>query len=354
MAELEKPSRREALSAAFEQAESTAEAIPEKTPAPVEVQKEPVKAGPESGPRGTSERARDEAGKFAKAEAVKSGEKATPKAEAVAVSEAKAARKYPSAWKKDYEPVFRKLESNSEFQPILDEIERREGEYHRGLEPYKQSAQFAQSVRKTLEPYLPTFQQLNLQPEQAISALLSADHQLRNAPPEVRPALFMRLMQGYGIDPASLQNAHQVNPELYQLQNELQQVKQQTNTFLSSLQKSYETEAASDVEKFKDGKPFFDDVREEMGKLINAGLASDLQEAYDKAIYANPAIRGKVLAEQQAKADAERRQKEQHKVEQARSAGVQVKGAPTGSSNSAALKAKDRRAMLEEAWDRHS
>ncbi len=113
-----------------------------------------------------------------------------------------------------------------------------------------------------------------------------------------------------------------------------------------------EREAQTEIESFREGHPLLDDVREDMAKLVQHGLASSLQEAYEKATYANPTTRAKLLAEQQAKAEAERRQKEQQRTDAAKSAAVQVKGAPTGGPNSAASKAKDRRAMLEEAFSR--
>lgn len=342
-------SRREQISKAFEAAEKPAAPAPE---AKAET------AAPEKPLETDSGRARDESGRFTEKKA--SGASPTPsdapKVEAVAVSEAKAARKYPSTWKRDYEPVYRKLESNPEFTAILDEIERRESDHLKQIGQYKPNVDFATNVRKALEPYQPTFQQLGMDPLQAISGLLQADQNLRMAPAHVRPQLAMQLLQSYGIDPASLGDLKAqvpaLDPALYQIQTELQNTKQQVQQFMSSIQQNLESEANSQVEAFKEGKPHFDEVREEMAKLINAGLATNLQEAYDKAVYANPTIRAQLLAEQQAKADAERKQKEQQNVERAKSAAVQVKGAPSGGANSTTVKAKDRRAMIAELINR--
>jgi len=44
-----------------------------------------------------------------------------------------------------------------------------------------------------------------------------------------------------------------------------------------------------------------------MAGLLQAGLATDLNDAYEKAIYANPTVRAKVLAQQQEQAEAQRK-----------------------------------------------
>lgn len=339
-------SRRDQLAAAFEKAAEpkTVEPVTAQPNEPVSEAKVEVK----------SERPRDESGKFVekKASGAPPTQPDAPKVEAAAVSEAKAARKYPSTWKRDYEPVYRKLETNPEYAAILDEIERRESDHLKQISSHTPTLNFAQQVKKVLEPYQQTFQQMNIQPEQAIQHLLAADHALRTAPANVRPALMMQLMQGYGIDPASLQDAPKIDPTVYALQNQLQETRNQVNTFMSTVQQQYQQQADMEVEKFKESHPHFELVRQKMGDLVAKGAASGLEEAYEIAVYADPALRGKMLAEQQAKAEADRRQKEQLKVEQAKSAGVQVKGAPTGGTNSTALKAKDRRGMLEEAFNR--
>ncbi len=45
-------------------------------------------------------------------------------------------------------------------------------------------------------------------------------------------------------------------------------------------------------------RPFFNDVRFHMGQLISAGAAKSLEEAYEQATWANPAIRAHLLEEQ--------------------------------------------------------
>jgi hypothetical protein len=42
-----------------------------------------------------------------------------------------------------------------------------------------------------------------------------------------------------------------------------------------------------------------------MGQLMNAGLAKDLKDAYDQAVWANPSLRDQILSEREATRQAE-------------------------------------------------
>lgn len=350
LAENQVQTRRDALASALETVESQASPppSPDKTTAPAESTPQPQQAaGGKDGPRGTDQakaksapdRAPD--GKFVKAEEVKAETTAQKKA-----------REYPGTWKKDYEPVYRKLEANPEFSSVLDEIERRENDMRRGIEQYKSQADFATRFQNTLKPFEPTLQQLGLAPDVAIQRLLQADQALRSATPAQRHQLAAQFLRGYGIDlpvPEGEQTAP--DPNLTALQEKIQRVEQQNQTLLSSFEQQMQAEAEANIAQFSKDKPLMqnDEVRQEMGRLINAGICSTVPEAYDRAIYGLPAIREQVLAEQQAKAETERKQKAQAEAERAKTASVQVKGAPTGGAQSASLKAKDRRGQLAEA-----
>jgi hypothetical protein len=65
---------------------------------------------------------------------------------------------------------------------------------------------------------------------------------------------------------------------------------------------------------------FFEEVRNDMAGLLQAGMAADLNDAYEKACYANPNVRAKVLAQQQAKADTERKAQSIQKAQAAKQA----------------------------------
>lgn len=73
-------------------------------------------------------------------------------------------------------------------------------------------------------------------------------------------------------------------------------------------------------------RPYFDDVRVEMAAFMKNGVAKDLHDAYDRAIYANPSIRQQILAQQRQADEKDRLNAAKEAAAKAEKAtGVQVK-----------------------------
>lgn len=106
---------------------------------------------------------------------------------------------------------------------------------------------------------------------------------------------------------------------------------------LSEIQNQKISEANRAIEAFKaDPKNiYFNDVIGKMVQLIETGVAKDMQDAYDQAIYADPNTRAKIL-EAQAKEAEEKRVAEAKeaaaKAKRAASTNVSSKGSPSGGS----------------------
>jgi hypothetical protein len=146
--------------------------------------------------------------------------------------------------------------------------------------------------------------------------------------------------QGQGtIDP---NHAATAQPHIVQqLQQELQQLK-------SHLQQGNTQTLQSQIDAFASNPkhPYFNDVRVHMGALMSAGAAKTLEEAYEQAIYANPAIRAELQAQQREAEEAARAKK----LQEARAAQT-IKGSPgTGGSVSTPPPAT-LRGSIEDAWD---
>lgn len=85
----------------------------------------------------------------------------------------------------------------------------------------------------------------------------------------------------------SLQTQPQ-NPQYAQLPPE---VMQEIST-LRQYREGIEFQSVSDaVDNFSNGREFFEDVRFKMGELIESGIAGDMEEAYEMAIWLDPEIR---------------------------------------------------------------
>lgn len=112
------------------------------------------------------------------------------------------------------------------------------------------------------------------------------------------------------LHPAVKQALAARDQELARLRQELQHVgqsHQQADQRMQSWQQQQDAaiqqDAARELQAFESATddngapkyPFYQDVRTEMGRMISAGIAKDLADAYDRATFANPGVRQKVL-----------------------------------------------------------
>lgn len=149
------------------------------------------------------------------------------------------------------------------------------------------------------------------------------------------------------------------DPQVAALQTEVQTLK-------SSITQQHVEKMDADIRSFAEAKgadgnplrPHFNDVRVEMGRLISAGLATSLDDAYEQATHINKDVRSKIEAEKAAataKAEAERHAKQREAAAKAaaeakRAAGVNVRavGAVTGSP----VRGQSMRETMEAVWRR--
>src|SRR5690606_5667625 len=135
---------------------------------------------------------------------------------------------------------------------------------------------------------------LGVAPAQYIHNLAAAERGLRTGAPEQKFETLLALADQYGIPlrqaingsagkellPARQQPA-QLPPEVLR---ELEEARQFRTTYQAQTVQQQVTE-------FSKGKEFFEDVREQMAALFDSGQASDLSEAYDKAVWLHPEVR---------------------------------------------------------------
>lgn len=261
-------------------------------------------------------RERDERGRFA----AKVSEPETTDTGAVPSEEPPVStRKAPSSWRKEAQELYGKLPQ--EFQSLQDEIERREADFHKGIESYKTKAQFAEAMERVIQPHANTLRSLGVTPDVAVHHLLEADRVLRYSQPDQKRAYLQQLARSYGIDLSAEQPQGEpsyqpsTDPRVDAVINYLRQQEE--------VRKQQEmAQLNSELARFSADKPHFEAVRNHMAGLLQAGVASTLQDAYEMAIYANPDIRSQVLAKQQAEAEVKRQADAKSAAEAARKAAV--------------------------------
>lgn len=316
--------RRELLSAQFDEVEAAAP--------------EPEKAQPAQ-----AERPRDEVGKFAKATA------AAP-AEAKA-DEDPVWRRPPASWKKDYHEVWQTADDK-----LKQYAWQRESEMKAGVEPLLTKAQFADQMQEVLNPYMNTIQGLGIDAPKAVKALMEADHALRYSNPQEKRQYFARLAQSYGVNLNDMgndlpQQVH-VDPTIYALQNELNNVRGEVMGWKQQQEQQQNQALLGEINNFSQKAEHFEEARPAMIQLLQSGMASNLDDAYEKAIRLNPELFDAVQNGRQAEVEAAKRSAANTAAKRARAAAVSVKGSTPGAVTN--TKAQDRRSLLAEQFDNMS
>jgi hypothetical protein len=277
-----------------------------------------------------AERARDEAGRFTRAQ-----EKAEAKADGKA-EEVDQWAQPPSALRPEYKAEWAKLDKK-----WREEIHRRESDFHKGIEPYKTGHSAYERLQKeVLSPYMSRIQASGMEPERFVAEFLQLDHVLAYGTPQQKQQALAAVASHYKLDlsqyaqPAQAQT--QVNPELQRVQQELAELRGTLTQSQTAAQQREQQEALSQIGAFRaDPKNiYFDDVREHMAALLNSGKAKDMADAYEQACWANPNVRTALLKQQRETEEKQRIEEAKRKTTDAKRAGfdVQAQGAAqTGS-----------------------
>ena len=336
-------SRKELLAEQFNAIEAEAPA-PEAAPEP---------ASEAEAAQSAADRARDASGRFAKAEAAAKAPKAAPAGPQATAGEATEAveepvwRRPPQSWKKEMHDFWSKAD------PRLQEYAyQREEQMRAGIEPIRSKAEFADKVNEAIAPYMDTIRGLGIDPPQAIRALMEADNILRSSSPQDRLNYFHSLARSYGIDlTAQGQPAPQapVDPNFVALQNELVKIRGEVTGWKQAQEEAANAALLDEVQQFSAKAEHFEAARPTMIQLLQSGVATTLEDAYNKALRLDEDLFAKQQQATQAAALAERKASADKAAKAARAAAVSVRGSTPGAP--AAKNSADRRSLLAEQFD---
>jgi hypothetical protein len=345
--------RRDVLSAEFDKLETEPAPVVEAEPAPVEAA--PVEEPPKAGR--TANRLRDEHGRLLPGKKEDSAPVEVKPVAAPATAQAQPAPaaepirpQRPSSWKKDYWEHWDKLDPK-----VADYILQREQQFSSGVSTYKQEADRAKELREALAPFEQDFQKAGVSPAIGVAKLANAHRELVNSAPEQRIQIFQRLAQEYGVPLQAVQSG-QVDPVMQYfmpVQEQIRQLQGQFQTYQQQIEQQQQTAIQTELQSFAAQHEHFDSVRETMSGLLSAGLAQDLQSAYDAALALpqHSEIR-QAMQQQQSAEESHRKAAEAAAIaSRARGKVTSIKSAnPSGTVVTNGAK-KDRRAILSEAFD---
>lgn len=289
-------------------------------------------------PAAVKERTRNESGQFA-AKTDTTGEPVVKAVTDTSVTSAEASPvatadvvQPPATWTQQAKAKFAALDPE-----IQQEVVKREKEIARTVTAQDQDRLFGKSLRDMVGPYLPMINAESSTPEAAINSLLNTAYRLRTSSPQEKGVLLANLARQYGADMSAFnadgsQDQSPIDPTVAALQQKLQQLEGFISQQHTQQQTATEQNLLRDINAFAadPSHSYFEQVGQQMAGLIKSGLAADLQQAYDQAIYMHPDVRQKVFAAQQAETQKKQIEDAQRKADAARkSAVVNLRGKPS-------------------------
>lgn len=295
----------------------------------------------------------------AKAPAKDDAAKATEAAERAAAEAGEA----PRAWKPATREHWAKLPKE-----VREQVNSRESEITQFIGQHGAAIQHKRQFDDIVQPFMPFIAAQQSTPMKAFHGLMTTAARLTTGAPAAKAAVIAEIMDNYGVDVKTLD---EVLSAKLQGRGPLPQQQQQSAgppewakplfNFMSEATTARQTreqrvqqEAAAELAKFET-KPFFSDLREDIGLLMQRaaqkGELLTMEQAYDKARRMNSEV-DKILTQREKAAAGNGKD-----LERARRAASSINGAPSGAGGAAPAKKNgsgekmDRRGAISAAFD---
>jgi hypothetical protein len=201
-------------------------------------------------------------------------------------------------------------------------IARRETEAHRQISQMGQQIKATEPVRSVLDQHRDYLQRIGRSPEDAMSAFFKASRHLDQDP----QAAIRNLAQMYRVDLRALANGQPQQPTVPatdpRLEARLRRMEAEATNRSRAEQAQREQSVIETIEKFAQDKshPHFNDLEDEILAQLpgiqklspHLSPEQQLDQAYEKAKWAHPNIRERILMDQR-KADEDKRKAEHEK-----------------------------------------
>lgn len=246
----------------------------------------------------------------------------------------------PKSYKKEYQEAFKDLPQNWRKHLIT-----REKEIERGFTDFGNRVNGYKYIDEAFNSRQERLKAMGLNNHREYNDYL---YQIDDAMQADPLATIKLLADAYGVNIGATEQAADS-----QLRLQLNQMQQTLNAQQQYIQEQKDYTIQNAIREFVEAKaddgslkhPYYEDVKLDMGALLKGGLAKDLSEAYNKAIYMNENVREKVIAGQ-AKAELQAKANEAQK---AKLAGFQPKSKITPPEKELSLDE-----MLERNFDKYN
>ncbi|TXH44922.1 MAG: hypothetical protein E6Q97_32020 [Desulfurellales bacterium] len=246
----------------------------------------------------------------------------------------------PANWPQQEQQFFKELPPALQHA-YLDRARHMMADYTRKTQEIAKVRQGYQEMERVISPHVQKWALNGMGPAQAMQQLIALSDYATNSPVE-----FLQYFANLrGIDLNQLTNRQEeeyVDPQVATLRQHLAGVQAQLNQTMQMQQQAQQLQQQQqyaqafnvtneNIENFAsqigpDGKPaypYFNELEEDMAIEIESGRASTIHEAYERAKWANPYTRSKLLAQSRARENRSQRMR----AEEARMAASSLTGA---------------------------
>jgi hypothetical protein len=265
----------------------------------------------------------------------------------------------PKNWAAEDKAAFEELDEKSR-KLYLKRYKEMEGGFTKKTQGLAEERKVAENFKKAISSHEEHLRNLGVDPFQAVDKLLATERLFRTGTPGQKAQALQKLINDYQIQTNIAQQEQQqhqyADPNLNDFREELIRQRQ----YLAYMQQEKEQQATREVlgviESFSTAKdksgdlkhPHFDAVREVMGDLINKQLATDINDAYEKAVILNKDLRNDYILRQNVGNTSLETAKQ--KTAASKRAGFNVKSGSSSSISDPEAQL-DRRAMIAKAYD---
>lgn len=235
----------------------------------------------------------------------------------------------PTSWKKDMADTWKSMSKEAK-----EYILQREEQMRAGLERDRENATLGRDLRDVVTPYQSWLKQNGVSEKQMIGNLLNAHYKLTNAPMDQKKQYIQQLAQGYGIKFDGEWNSQEIDPIVKNLTDKINSLEYYVASSQQQAQQAVRTKVTQEINAFAESHPYFDDVADEVAVFVESGL--QLEDAYERAVWANPLVRQKELERIQQEREVKVKEELEKKMAEARKAKtVNVRTKDTGKSPTA-------------------
>lgn len=257
-------------------------------------------------------------------------------------------QKAPQSLKPEAREEWAKLVAAS---PLLaQDFHRRERETAGALQRASEQSRAAEPLLRAVQPFAQQLAARGQSPADVFTNFLRTEQALSHPDERTRAQVIASALGTYRVSVQALADAIEAGPQQQQQQPQgltpqaVQQMVQEQ--FAQREQQGAYQRAQSEIGAFKG--EFLNDLKPAMGAMIQAGLATDLQSAYDAACWADPRIRGIIQQREASKKAATGAQATQR----AKAASSSIRSSPAGTATAGAPADDSWGAHLDAAWEK--